>query len=225
MAREVGKTWTCPCWEKGNLITFKKFIYGKTWKILPSTLYSIFTYTFSDIYTWDCLQKVHVNILFSQLPVTKHKALTKKYYTSNYNYQPYVMYYTLVYLRIFHHEQFLLFQFDLFLWFSCPGTIPLLWSCYTRIVLWHLNKGHILPFSRSCHWKYSVKRGILGGFRGFTTGQLCCSLFLITLWAWGVLVLLKVPCLLASLLTWNKPWLQENQVIIATKITANHLTP
>ena len=46
LAREVGKFWTCSCWEKGNFIMINKFRYGQTWKILPSplslSLYSTF---------------------------------------------------------------------------------------------------------------------------------------------------------------------------------------
>ena len=46
MMREVGKIWTCSCWEKGNLMMINEFKYGQTWKIWPSplslSLYSIF---------------------------------------------------------------------------------------------------------------------------------------------------------------------------------------
>ena len=37
------------------------------------------------VYTRNYLQKLHVNILFYQLPLTKLKILIKKFYTTNYN--------------------------------------------------------------------------------------------------------------------------------------------
>ena len=46
LAREVGKIWTCSCWEKCNFIMINEFKYSQTWKIWPSplslSLYSTF---------------------------------------------------------------------------------------------------------------------------------------------------------------------------------------
>ena len=46
LVREVGKIWTCSCWEKGNFIMINEFEYGQTWKIWSSplslSLYSTF---------------------------------------------------------------------------------------------------------------------------------------------------------------------------------------
>ena len=38
LAREVGKIWTCSCWEKGNFTMINEFKYGQTWKVWPSPL-------------------------------------------------------------------------------------------------------------------------------------------------------------------------------------------
>ena len=38
LAREVGKIWTCSCWEEGIFIMINEFKYGQTWKIWPSVL-------------------------------------------------------------------------------------------------------------------------------------------------------------------------------------------
>ena len=48
-------------------------------------LYGRHSVNISAIYTWNYLQKLHVNILFYQQPLTKLKSLIRKYYTSNYN--------------------------------------------------------------------------------------------------------------------------------------------
>ena len=55
LAKEVGKIWTCSCWEKGNFIMINKFKYGQTWKIWPSplslSLYSTFKHLSKVV--WD----------------------------------------------------------------------------------------------------------------------------------------------------------------------------
>ena len=38
LAKEVGKIWTCSCWEKGTFIMINEFKHGQTWKIWPSPL-------------------------------------------------------------------------------------------------------------------------------------------------------------------------------------------
>ena len=48
-------------------------------------IYGRHSVNITSIYTWNDLQKLHVNILFYQLTQTKLKSLIKKLYTSNYN--------------------------------------------------------------------------------------------------------------------------------------------
>ena len=66
LASEVGKLWTCSCWEKGNFIINNEFEYGQTWKIWPSplslSLYSTFKYSCFPVF---CLAYYMYN-MFSQ---------------------------------------------------------------------------------------------------------------------------------------------------------------
>ena len=67
LVREVGKIWSCSCWQNGNFITVNEFKYGQTWKIWPSQLslllYSTFKQTISHKFclsstnfTWSTLE-------------------------------------------------------------------------------------------------------------------------------------------------------------------------
>ena len=48
-------------------------------------IYGRHSINISAIYTQNYLQKLYVNILFYQIPLTKLKSLIEKFYTSNYN--------------------------------------------------------------------------------------------------------------------------------------------
>ena len=48
-------------------------------------LYGMHSINTSAIYKWNYLQKLHFNILFYELPLTKLKSLIKKLSASNYN--------------------------------------------------------------------------------------------------------------------------------------------
>ena len=49
LSREVGKIWTCSCWEQGNFIMINEFKYGQTWKIWPSPLSLSLYSTFNEL--------------------------------------------------------------------------------------------------------------------------------------------------------------------------------
>ena len=48
-------------------------------------MYGRQTVNISAIYIWNCLQRIHKNIMFYQLFLTKLKKLIKQYYFSNYD--------------------------------------------------------------------------------------------------------------------------------------------
>ena len=50
-AKEVGKIWTCSCWEKGNFIMINEFRYGQAWKNWPSPL-SLSLYNTSNAWAY-----------------------------------------------------------------------------------------------------------------------------------------------------------------------------
>ena len=108
-------------------------------KIPPhnTKLYGRSSVIISAIYTWNYLQKIHVNILLYQLPLTKLKNLVRNtmllIIINNLSYIMYLRTFGCFIIKSFYSVILIRFC-DLFF----PGNSPF-WPYYLGIVLWVLN--------------------------------------------------------------------------------------